>query len=32
MKFTVDAVINKGIAIIRIDHDNETPMIMSAGS
>lgn len=32
MKFIVDAVINKGIAIIRIDHDNEVPMILSAGS
>jgi hypothetical protein len=32
MKFIVDAVINRGISIIRVDHDDETPMIISAGN
>lgn len=32
MKFIVDAVINRGISIIRIDHDDETPLIISAGN
>lgn len=32
MKFIVEAVINRGIAIIRLEHDDETPMIISAGN
>jgi hypothetical protein len=32
MRIEVEAVINRGISIIRIEHDGETPLIISAGN
>lgn len=32
MRIEVEAVINRGISIIRIEHDGESPMIISAGN